>query len=259
MRIDLKLTGIEPVRGLMEKLSGQQIKQAYAAALNDGGFHLRRAMRKEMAAAFDRPTAYILNSVYVRRAKPDDLSVAVEPTYYGGKGVDPQRILQAQEFGGSRRDKRSEVALRRAGILPSGYQSAIPSTPFPGSDDGRGNLRGAFLVQLLTYFQTMGEQGYRANMTARRKANVHKGTKTRTGRRYFVAYGHLRSGPTSHLAPGIWAASGTHDVEVRPVLMFVRVGIYEPRLSMEAVADKANVDAYIERRIRFRIRQAAGV
>ena len=44
----------------------------------------------------------------------------------GGKGIDPQQILRAQEVGGRRHDKRSEKALRRVGILPNGYQTAIP-------------------------------------------------------------------------------------------------------------------------------------
>ncbi|MGO4608413.1 hypothetical protein AB4142_18950 [Variovorax sp. 2RAF20] len=258
MRLDLKLQGLDSVRESLGKLSGKQARTAYAAALNDAGFQVRRVMRNEIRSVFDRPTPYVANSVYVRKATAERMSVAIEPTYYGGKGIDPQQILQAQEFGGTRRDKRSEVALRRAGILPSGFQTAIPRIPYPGSDDGRGNLRGSFIVQLLSYFQTFGEQGYRANMTARRRANVHRGTARQAGRRYFVAYGRLRSGATAHLAPGIWAASGTHGSDLRPVLMFVRGVSYRSRLSMQAVADRAGLDAYLPRRLRFRIRQAAG-
>lgn len=89
-----------------------------------------------MAARDARPVRpahpYILKSVYVRKATPERLSVEIEPTYFGGKGVDPQKILQAQEFGGARRDKRSEAALRRIGILPSGYQDGDPGNTLPG-------------------------------------------------------------------------------------------------------------------------------
>ena len=258
MRLDLKLDGLGAVRETLAKLSGKQARTAYAAALNDAGFQVRRVMRNEIRSAFDRPTPYVANSVYVRQATAERLSVAIEPTYYGGKGIDPQQILQAQEFGGTRRDKRSEVALRRAGILPAGFQTAIPRIPFPGSDDSRGNLRGSFLVQLIAYFQAFGEQGYRANLTAKRLANLHRGTKRQTGRRYFVAYGRLRSGPTAHLAAGIWAAQGTHGADLRPVLMFVRAGAYRSRLSMQAIADKSGIDEYLQRRLRYRIRQAAG-
>lgn len=146
--------------------------------------------------------------MYVRKATPERLSVEIEPTYFGGKGVDPQKILQAQEFGGARRDKRSEAALRRIGILPSGYQTAIPETPYPGSDDGRGNIRGGFLVKLLSYFQAMGEQGYKANMTDRRKARLHKGTKTRevcaSSSRSAICAGASKAPGARHMG-GDWA------------------------------------------------------
>lgn len=258
MRIDLNIDGIGKVKKTLERLSGAQARVAFAGALNDAAFQVRRVMRSEIQSAFDRPTPYVMNSVYVRQATPENLGVTIEPTYFGGKGIDPQRILQAQSFGGTRRDKRTEIALRRIGVLPAGYQTAIPRVPYPGSDDGRGNLRGAFLVQLISYFQAFGEQGYRANMTKRRRAAVHKGTAKLPGRRYLVSFGRLRSGPTKHLAPGIWAASGTHSVDLRPVLMFVRAGVYRPRLRMEDVAARSGIDEYLQRRLRYRIRQVAG-
>ncbi|MEG1130283.1 MAG: hypothetical protein RSE32_17025 [Comamonas sp.] len=256
-------------------LTGAQAAKAYAKALNDTGFEIRRAMQDEMRAVFDRPTDYILRSPRVRMATAAKLSVTIEPTYIGGKGVDPQKILDAQTWGGRRRDKRSEVALKRAGILSAGYQTAIPSDdrggPYPGSDDGKGNLRGAFLVQLISYFHAFGEQGYTANMSAKGYQRVHRGTKKQAGRRYFVAYGKTRGGPritqkgeqderTAHLAPGIWAVSGTGGALVRPVLMFVKPGRgYQPRFDMDKVAKRADAEAYLGRRIRYRLREAAGV
>ena len=256
-------------------LTGAQAAKAYAKALNDTGFEIRRAMQDEMRAVFDRPTDYILRSPRVRMATAVKLSVTIEPTYIGGKGIDPQKILDAQIWGGRRRDKRSEVALKRAGILPAGYQTAIPSDdrggPYPGSDDGKGNLRGAFLVQLISYFHAFGEQGYTANMSAKGYQRVHRGTKKQAGRRYFVAYGKTRGGPritqkgeqderTAHLAPGIWAVSGTGGALVRPVLMFVKSGRgYQPRFDMDKVAKRADAEAYLGRRIRYRLREAAGV
>ena len=262
---------LRQIRGL----TGPQAAKAYAKALNDTGFQVRRAMQDEMRAVFDRPTDYILRSPFVRMATAAKLSVTIEPTYMGGKGIDPQKILDAQTWGGRRRDKRSEAALRRAGILPNGYQTAIPSDdrggPYPGSDDGKGNLRGPFLVQLISYFHAFGEQGYKANMSEKGYQRVHRGTKKQAGRRYFVTYGKTRGGPritqkgeqddrTAHLAPGIWAASGTGGADVRPVLMFVRPGRgYQPRFDMDKVAKRADAQTYLERRIRYRLREAAGV
>lgn len=281
MKISMQFTGLEKVQRQLAKLTGDQAAQAYAKAINDTAAKVQREMKAEIDRAFDRPTRYIRNSIWVNRATPDRLFAVIAPTYArqdtsympltkGGKtGVDPQEILQAQAFGGSRRDKRSEVALRRARILPAGYQTAIPAIPFPGSDDGNGNLRGPFLTQLLSYFQAFGEQGYRANMLGRTKAKLRnqqgigsiqakRTYLTTLGVRFFVSKGRRKSNAASHLAPGIWAASGQHDFLVRPVLMFVKSGQYQPRLSMERIAKNANTTEYLAKRLRYQIRNAAG-
>ncbi len=274
MRIDLKFTGIESVIHHLDKLSGPKATEAYVKALNDTGFEVRRKMQGEINRVFDRPTPFITKAPKVFAAKPDRLTVTVAPTMHsesswqrGGKvGVDPQHVLQAQEWGGTRRDKKSEIVLRRAGILPAGYQTAIPATPYPGSDDGRGNLRGAFLQRLLSYLQAFGEQGYSANMKgaarnrfegARKYSNIRtRKTHMDRDQRFFVV--HPNRSKTRHLAPGIWAARAIHGVDLRPVLMFVRTPSYSPRLSMERIAQSANVDEYLARRLRFRIREAVG-
>ena len=273
MQLELKIENLEKVREALNKLSGAQARQAYANAINDVAKKVQYDMRAELQRAFDRTTPYVANSPKRVEATPENLSARVLPTIdarnlpsKGGKiGVDQQKILQAQEFGGRRRDKRSEVALRAAGILPSGYQTAIPATPFPGSDDGRGNLRGNFLAQLLSYFQAYTQQGFRANMGKKRMANLRnqqgignlatrKVFKTTLGARYFVSLGPSRG---QHLAPGIWAARGVHDASVRPVLMFVRSPVYTPRISMERIASDSGAQDYLDKRVRYRIRNLA--
>jgi hypothetical protein len=276
MKLSAEIRNQKELTDLLGKLAGGELRKAYALALNDTGFMVRGKQVAALKGAFDRVTPFVGRSPKVFKATPDKLAVSIAPTLHtdrsafvrGGKvGVDPQDVLQAQEFGGRRRDKRSEVILRRAGILPSGMQTAIPKTPYPGSDDGRGNLRGPFLVQLISYLQAFGEQGYRANMTDKRRARLRnqqgigsiaakKVYKTTLGRRYFVSYGRVRS---QHLPPGIWAASGTHDVDVKPVVMFVRSGTYRPRIDMDRVARDAGVQEYLDKRVRFRVREAAGV
>jgi hypothetical protein len=261
MQLELKIQNLDKVREALAKLSGKQARQAYAKAINDTGFMVRKAMQDELRK-FDRVTPFIEKSPKLLAATPEKLSATILPTLdsrnlpsAGGKvGVDPQQVLQAQEFGGKRADKRSESALRRAGILPRGYQTAIPREPYPGSDDGRGNLRGAFLQQLISYFQAYSEVGFKANMTDKRKRAIHKGTAKTTGRRYFVSYGKLRG---QHLAAGIWAAQGTHGADVRPVLMFVRAGNYRPRISMDGIAKASGAQEHLDKRMRFRVRELA--
>lgn len=276
MKINLKMTGLDSVQSALSRLSGGQLRAAQVAALNDTAHRVRQVMARELASSFDNPTPFIARSPKFIPATADNLSVRILPTVdarnlpsKGGKvGVDPQQVLQAQEYGGRRADKKSEVALRRAGILPAGYQTAIPATPYPGSHDGRGNLRGAFIQQLLSYLQSYSEVGFKANMSRKRVDRLADKTrysslatrKTNTmirGVVYFVSHGTSRSGPGAHLAPGIWAKTGTHGVSIAPVLMFVRTPSYAPRISMDAIARRADADQYLERRLRYRIRQAA--
>ena len=273
LQLTIRTENLDKVREALARLSGPQARQAYANAINDTAFKVRGEMQKELRSRFDRVTPFIGNAPKVFKATPDKLTASIAPTLdsrnmpsTGGKvGVDPQQVLQAQEFGGRRRDKKSEVALRRAGILLPGWQTAIPRDPYPGSDDGRGNLRGAFITQLLSYLQAFGEQGYKSNMSDKRKRNLRnqqgigniatkKVYKTTLGVRYFVSYGRSRG---HHLAPGIWAASGTHDVQIKPVLMFVRPGNYRPLISMDRIAQAADLQDYLDRRVRARVRNLA--
>ena len=281
----------------LRKLSGRQAKEAYAQALNDTGFQARRVMQREMGSSFDRVTPFVQRSPKVFMATPDKLSVSIAPTLHtdrnafvrGGKvGVDPQQVLQAQEFGGARRDKRSEVVLRRARILPAGMQVVIPADryggPFPGSDDGRGNLRASFLVRLLSYLQAFGEQGYRSNITdksALRRKDIQDYSSIATGRQvrlmdgweFFVSEGtkstkygreSRRGGRTKifehdrrqNLRAGVWARQGK---TIKAVLIFAAPGGYKPRISMDRIAQQADLQTYLDRRVRFRVREMVRV
>lgn len=262
MQIKIEVKGIDKVSEQLRQLTGPQMQQAAAKAINDIAFKLRKSYQDEIRKVFDKPTPYIVNSIRVKQAAPDRLAATIGPEYSGGKGVDPAKVLAAQVTGGNRRNKRAEVALRLAGLLPAGYVTAIPATPYPGSDDGRGNIKGSFILQLLTYFKAMGEQGYRANMTDKRRAKLANKGKTASGYatingvQYFASMGKLRG---QHLAPGIWAKSGIHGVDVKPVLMFVKDPRYQVRLNVDQIAERADIQGEFEKRLRYQIRKAAGV
>lgn len=277
MDVKINITGLEKVTRQLLALTNGQIQQAAATALNDAAFKTRRTMQDEFSRQFDRVTPYILRTVKVKAATPDKLEATIEPTYLGGKSVDPQKILRAELLGGARRDKRSEILLRKAGILPAGYITATPKVPFPGSDDGRGNLRGPFMVRLISYFQAFGEQGHKANMTARTKKKLADRAKysslynkqtyeSARGVQFFVATKSSMAGvhdaknKTQHLQPGIWAKSGLHGstgiYRIWPVLMFVRAASYTPRISLERIVKDSDLDNYTSSRLRYRLRQA---
>lgn len=268
------------VKRQFDALSGPQAEEALGKALKDTAFHVRTHMVRYMEARFDRPTPFIARSPKVLPMRPGELAVEIAPTLYhdnrwskGGKqGVDPQQVLQAQASGGTRRDKKSEVVLRRAGLLPVGYQTVIPADPFPGSTDVYGNISGSFIRSVLSYLQAFSDgMGYSANMKAKRRAKVEDRTlvtslatrrtyKTIRGVVYFVSFGSLRTnkqGRTSPLPAGIWAKTGTHGADVKPVLLFVKAGRYTARLDFDQLSREANVSERLGRAVRHRIRQAA--
>lgn len=251
----------DKARKLLAQLSGAQAKQAMALALNDSAFEARRVVQEDMRNSLDRVTPYILRSVQVKKATAEQLVATVEPTYLGGKGVDPQNILKAEIFGGDRKLKRSERALQRVGILPTGYYT-VPGTACPL--DQYGNIRGSFIVQLLSYFAAFGEQGYKANMTDKRKKKLADKTRFSSlasrntlsltrGSEYFISYGKLRGGKGSHLPPGIWSRSGIHGGIVKPIIMFVRKPGYKKRLDFFGKPIKAAEDKF-NPRLRYHLR-----
>lgn len=259
MKIDIKIRNQERLHADLAKLSGPQARKAYSNALNDTGAKLQMAMRDEYKSVFVNPTSYIVKSPWVTKATPERLSVAVGPRNVNKRGVDPQKILQTQEFGGRRGDKRFEVALRAIGVLPAGMQIALPAEryggPYPGSDDGRGNFNGNFVRKLLAYLKVnsaaMNAMTKRQRNQALKKYEFKSNLKTKReiklmdGREWFVSDGSRR------LGPGIWVRG---DGEFRLAVAFIsRANYSKPHMSMEKVAKKADLQEYLDRRVRRRV------
>lgn len=214
----------------------RQARFAGVVALNQTMFEVRRGVQDEMQKVFENPTRYVVNSVSVRKASKDEPRAEVYLRYPGGKGVDPESVLQAQVFGGRRRAKRAEVAFQRAGYLGKG-EGMVPTSATP--KDGYGNVPGSFIVQILSYFKAFGEQGYKANMTDKRRNSLAKfgkserGFKTIKGAAYFISAGRDKTG---HLRRGVYMKKGIHGSQIVPVFIFIPLPMYAPRLKFFDVA-----------------------
>lgn len=265
--VSIRAENLKAVQEAMSRLSAGQTRAAFALALNDAGGKVQKAQRAELRKVFDKTTNYIANSPWVTRATPEKLVVSVGPRKVSGSGIDPQKILQAQEFGGRRSDKRMEVALKAMGLLPRGMQVALPSDryggPYPGSDDGKGNFSGNFVRKILAYLKAnlsaIGAMNARQRNSQLKKYSFQTNMKTRReiklmdGKEWFVSTG---SGP-GRLGPGIWVRGGG---ELRCAVAFVSAATYsKPRLSMDRLASSLDLQTYLDTRVRFRIREAAGL
>jgi hypothetical protein len=275
MAFHFQFQNTEKTEAKLREMGRSVLPSVLSKALNDTAFVMRKSVQAEMHSVFDKPTDYTIRTVKVHPSTPEKLMATVAPTYPGGKGIDPQLYLKAEVFGGGRKNKRSENMLTRAGVLPAGMQTSLPKDPYPGSHDGKGNFKGAFIRSLLSYLQAFSTPGFTANMSEKRKSKLadvtryssiqtKKTYKMIRGVEYFVSHGQLAGGKgvhdaknrARHLHPGIYARSGTHGVNIRPVVIFTRKGVYLPRLDFDSVAERANVREVFQRKARAAIYRA---
>jgi hypothetical protein len=235
-------SNLDEVAKRLDDVARRQLPYATMRALNKTAFEIQQDVYATMQRKFDRPTPYTLRSMRLERATKHNLAtaaVALKDDSPGGKGTPWVRALGHQFTGGTREWTRFEGTLLRVGILPRGL-AAVPAAG--ARRNAYGNVSPGLLVQLLSYFHAFGEQGYRANMSAARKAKLERRGQTRQGFAtirgvaYFVSHGQMREGKTRHLAPGIWSMSGIHGAKVRPVILFVRRPRYRARIDLNTIA-----------------------
>lgn len=192
----------------------RQLPFVIARALSWTANDVRAAQREMLPRIFDRPTRFTLDSLYTQPATKQSLSAAV-----GVKPVDVKRrqhYLLPQVFGGPRRQKASERALR-------GF--------FVPSDDIRlnsyGNVYPGDIKRILSAVGADREAGYLANQTAR--------SKKRNPKRKSLF--RIAQGSDGGLHPGIYERdrkftfkNGQRRAIIRPMLIQVsRAPQYQPR------------------------------
>ncbi|WP_321914807.1 hypothetical protein [Paraburkholderia sp. J11-2] len=238
---------IEDALGFSAKLFYNQIPYATARALTATAKAAQEAVQAEMKTQFDRPTPYTLNSVYTKPATKADLMARVwikDDTY---KGTPASKYLGPEIYGGDRSLKRFERALQARGLLPAGMV-AVPGGA--AELDQYGNVSRGLIVEVLSYLAAFGEQGYKANMSGRKRERLQRGTKTSRGYNYFVLLqreGKLPPGIYKRLAYGAdprvaHLAYGA----AKPVFVFVKAPKYKPRLPFFEVAQRVGEARYEE-------------
>ncbi|HEB76897.1 MAG TPA: hypothetical protein ENI90_00020 [Methylothermaceae bacterium] len=216
----------------------RQIPRAAQRTVNYLANEVRKAEVEEMKRAFDRPTRWTLNSTRVTYA-----SAARRRTHAvvwlkdeAAKGIPATKYLTPQIFGGNRKAKRFERALWNAGVLPRGWL-AVPGEG--ARMDAFGNMSRGQIVEILSWFQAFGEQGFRANLTEEGRRRKIKGTKKRRGTAYFA----IRPGQGSHLHPGVYQRIATgFGWAIKPVLIFIKSAEYGRRYHFFEVAEDTVFD-----------------
>jgi hypothetical protein len=200
---------------------GKQGPFVAAVALTRSITDARGAIKAEMVRAFDRPTAYTLNGMFIKPATKTNLEARVwlkdNP---GSKGTPADRYLAPQIYGGSRGQKGMERLLQRNGLMPAGWY-AVPAAG--AQFDANGNVKRSQIVQIMSQLKLQRGAGFESRATGSARSNR---TIARQGVTYF-ALPVARRG----LKPGIYLKRKfAHGTAIRPVFVFVSAVTYKPRL-----------------------------
>jgi hypothetical protein len=143
------------------EFSAKQTQKLIAVTLTQAAYNVQKGWQDEMRRVFDRPTPYVLHSVYVKQAKIQ--GAAVTSAVIGIRGskrgtVSPSHVLYAEIAGGMRSKKGSESMFSRMRL---GNHSVLGYwTPGSGADlDQYGNMPGTRVKQILSAMQLFETQG----------------------------------------------------------------------------------------------------
>ena len=193
-------------------LSGltKQVDFALVLALTRTAQRVKEALIAEMKSAFDRPTPHTLKSLHVQPATKRSMEAGVWITDEAVKGVPAVNYLYPQTHGGSRKDKSTEVALRRYGHLPNGMQAV----PGEGARLNKyGNITGGRYSKILSSLRIQWKD-------SQQNRNSDKA-------------GSMFVGRPGGAPLGVWERAGR---SVRPMLIFAEAPTYTPRFDFNGVA-----------------------
>ena len=155
------------VRGNLDK----DLAKAMTLAAYDARDYLKNVTPRYV----DRPTKWTLNSMFVEKAKPGNLTTRFGFKDTAVKGTPAAKYLQPMVGGGRRPEKRSESAMQARGVL-RGHEYLVPAEARPNGGvyplklDQYGNVRGADMVRILSRVKGLREQGATQNVSGARRS-----------------------------------------------------------------------------------------
>lgn len=228
----------------------KQMRHAATRAVNTTAFAARNAGRALIASAIDRPMTKTINLPQVTKRAIEKLqptaTVALDYRRFSGT----EGYLTPQIEGGSRVTKAHERRLQAAGLMPRGMYAVYAKRS--GALDRYGNLPGAKIRQILSWFQTFKEAGHTNNMLPRTMQQFRLGKRKglKFGFAYFISTGQRFGSLGMRLPRGVWERhypNGTAGKSfIRPVLLFVPSVRYSARLDYVGTIERT-VEATLER------------
>jgi|GEM_PF-5177000 len=237
MIITVDASQIDDLKKRYAEIAGQ-LPKVLAKGMTDTAFDAKKAVYSIMPRYLDRPTPWIMKSLFVFPAEKEDLRASVaykhefgyQPRHLIGQ-LDAPSALRSQIYGIDRALKSSEKVLRASGITSPDRPYLVPAVG--AKKDRYGNVTGAFMNKVLYKGVSGGSASLNPLEGGRSQAATRSG-------QYFV----LRK---SGQAVGIYQNKGKKKSPL-PVFNFTLTPRYRPRLPFHATVDStvaANLDPRI--------------
>lgn len=272
MRIEVDASDFKRLAAQLSDFSERRLNAAIATGLTRTAVQGRDAVRQQMTQVFDRPTPWVLNSLWVETATAQRNQVGplfipsatnnidtrmVSSSYLAARvyakdnlaGGGAANYLRPHIGGGSRVQKRLEQSLRASGALPAGWY-AVPAAG--ARLDAYGNIARGQIIEILSQLRITMVSGFNRNMSFNARSAIS--AQRRAGGRFFV----VRPGAKSQ--PGVYQREFMGK-SMSPVLLFWPSVKYRPRLSFFSTVEqtaKARLGGNIEQALAEQAARLAG-
>lgn len=221
----------------LSELARSQVPYAMRLASNDTAYQVRQAWKREIPRVFRRPVPLTRNAVLYSKADRSRSFAEVFIRDEAFKGTPPARYLAPQVFGGSRRHKRMEAAMRYRGLLRHD-QYVVPAR---GTLSTTGKLRGPMVTRLLA--QVHASHDSYSNQSTASRTRRHRREERQTG---YTTDHFALTNQHGKLPPGIYKRTnlGRLGSSVQPVLLFVRAPTYRERYDIFGLAERLFLERF---------------
>jgi len=244
VKIDCKIDISEALE-LVQRQLPAAMPYVKATFLTNAATGVQGAIKKQMPVAFDRPTPFTVRSVWVKPAQKSTPKAEVYfPESAANSGKSRREYIRPGTEGASARSqKRSEMLLVKAGVLPSGWVTVPGSYAMRSLLDGFGNMKGQYYRQIIRNLQLKTLETRLAKPIS--KPSMKRAARMGVENEFFAVTpgkNALAKGG-GWLPPGVYRRTGKGGRELLQYLKFVRKAAYRPRLEVQRIA-RADVAAH---------------
>lgn len=225
-------------------VGARQLPFAMALALTRTAQAMQTDEKIELRHAFDRPTPFTVNSVFMRAATKKKLEAFVFLRDEASSGTPPVKYLVPEVYGGRRRVKRFERALQSAGILRSDQLTV------PGKEtklNQYGNITGGAITAMLSAVRGSSDplQNRRRGSSGKKKA-----------RQFFA--GNIRKSGSAFGSSGVGGIFERKGKGVVPFLLFVQASEvdYSKRYDFFGVIEQVIARGEMQKQFKLALKEA---